>query len=292
MDWRDYRECMRDPALADGLDDEDGLVERQPRVAAAAPPTLAELLLAHLREMYDPLFRRENTIFSNTLSRLVEEREAGRGPSSALLRRLVTAADCPRGRDGTPSVPGLLRTWRLYLGTAWADLLAQLPEEAGSAEVAAGGEEELRRLLAGLLGRVVAIGRRVGERGETEVQAASLIDCALRWAIPGAWGKIRSYWLWSRLEGDVPLPADRCLAEGERRRRLRVALRIELASQLGVRPLSEWPARRLTELCEHYALGRAIRIGGQRCRAVELSRGFLADLLGEPGADREPGEEG
>jgi hypothetical protein len=268
------------------------LAERNGHPPEAAPPcTLAGLLLAHLRETYRPLYRREQLVYADALGQHLDERTAGRGPPTPLLRCLLTASDCPRDRQGKPSEAGLLHVWKQHLAIAWADLLAMLPEEAACAEIAAGGEDELRRRLAALLGRVVTIGRRMEGGKEMDVQARSLLDCALAWAVPGIWGRIRSYWLWSRLEGSEPLPADHVLAAPERRRRLRVALRIELAGQLGVRPLCDWRAAHLTEMVEHYGLGHAIRLGGRRRRAIELTPDYLADLLGDPESDREPGEE-
>ncbi len=268
--------------------------QAQPPAAApstAPPSTLAGILLAHLRATYDPLHKRDQLVWSRTLARIVDLREASGGPATPLLTQLLTASDCPRDREGAPSKPGVLREWHRHLRVAWADLLASLPDELAAAEVDAAAEDELRRQLAALLGRVVSIGQRVTDGRDTDIQARSLLDCCLAWAVPGCWGKIRSYWLWCRLDGNQAVPTDRHQAQAERRRRLRVALRIELAGQLGIHPLMDWPARRLTELCEYYGIGAAVRIGNGRCRAVELAREYLADLLGDPQTDREPGEE-
>jgi putative DNA primase/helicase len=264
------------------------------------PNTLTGVLLAHLRATYEPLHRRDQVIWSKTLGRTVDLREAGQGPGTPLLTRLVAASNWSEAH--------VLRHWRQYLGVAWADLLATLQEEAATEEVDPCAEDELRRVLAALLGRVVSLGHVVkDEEGEhrTEVQARSLLDWCLLWAdVEGnGWRSVRSYWLWCRLSGNEKVPpplrggtreqeaAHAQKIDAERRRRLRVAFRVELAGQLGVRPLADWPMRRLTELCEHYGLGGRVRIGHSRDRAIELAPEFLADLLGCP-TDREPGEEG
>ena len=271
----------------------NGHVPSSPSAApTAAPSTMAGILLDHIRGSYDPLHRRDQLVWSRPLGRTVDLREAGMGPATPLLARLLAASDCPRDRQGEPSAAGVLRVWRQHLGVAWADLLAALPEEAATPEVDAAAEDELRRQLAGLLGHVVSVGRRVGDGRETDVMAASLLDCCLRWAVPGAWGRIRSYWIWCRLDGSDPLPPDRHDAEAQRRLRLRVALRVELAGQLGCRPLAEWTATKLARLALHYGIGTVCRIGHDRASAVELSRDYIADLLGEPQTDRQPGEDG
>lgn len=269
-------------------------ITAEPAIAAEAnkPPDLVSTLLAHLRTAYDPLHRREQLIWSRALGRAVDLKEAGQGPSSTLLTQLLRASDCPLNRENIPSKPTLLRNWRSYLSVAWADLLASLPEESATEEVDAAAEAELRRHLASLLGRVVSIGRRVGDGRECDVQARSLLDCCLAWAVPGQWGRMRSYWIWSRQEGDEQLSSDRSIAVEERRRRLRIALRVNLADQLGVRPLAEWRERKLSDLCEHYGIGKAVRLGKGRTHTVELARDFLDDLLSEPNTDREQGEEG
>ncbi len=266
--------------------------QAKPQAPVADPNSLAGMLLAHLRTTYDPLHRREQAIWSRSLGRAVDVREASTGPPSALLVKLIQATDCPKDREGNPNKNGLLRVWNQHLKVAWADLLATLPEETAAAEVDPFAEEELRRHLAALLGRVVSIGRRVADGHDCDVQARSLLDCCLSWAVPGMWGRIRSYWLWCRLEGEESLPNDRVEAQAERHKRLRVALRIELAGQVNAKPLTEWSTTRLTRLMEHYGIGTAIRIGKNRARAIELARDFLDDLVGDPITDREPGEEG
>lgn len=285
--------------IAQRIHDRDA-VERNgaPPPASAAPGTMAGVLLTHLRAAYDPLYRREQLVWSRPLARAVDLREAGAGPATPLLARLLGASDCPRDREGAPSAAGVLRVWRQHLGVAWADMLAALPDEAATAEVDGAAGDELRRQLAALLGRIVSIGRRVVDGRDADVQARSLLGCCLAWAAPGRWERVRDYWLWCRLDGDEPLPTGDTTAEAraalqaERRRRLRVALRVELAGQVGVRPLADWPARRLTELCEHYGIGRRVRVGRTRRHLVELTQEYLADLLGEPETDRTPGEEG
>ena len=62
-------------------------------------------------------------------------REAGIGPATPLLTRLLTATDCPRDREGVPSTAGVLRVWRQNLAVAWADMLEALPDEVAAAEV-------------------------------------------------------------------------------------------------------------------------------------------------------------
>lgn len=261
--------------------------------------TMVETLAAHLRSLR-PLHRRGETVYADAAGEYLDLRRAGVGPSTPLLARMEEAIDCPRDKEGVPSIPGLLRVWRQYLAVAWADLLAELPEEADCPEIAAGSEDELRRQLAVLLGRVVTCGRVIHDGDSSfEVQESrSLVHWCLLVADCGQWARIRSWHVWCQLSDGAPLPVLRNLPAAqvqerlrERIARLRVALRIELAGQLGIRPLADWTPRRLTGLVEHYGLGRALRIGHARARAIEVAPAYLADLLGDPETDPSTAEE-
>jgi hypothetical protein len=279
---------------------------RRPRSGGAgtAPPaahgrpanaTMRDVLADWLRAAYQPVHRRGQAVYSARLGEAVELRQAGLGLPSDLRDRLLRAVDCPRtrGEDPRPSEPALLRVWRMYLAGAWADLLATLPPEEQAADLTPDGQDELLVRLRRMLMHIVSIGRRVQidrDAIQTEQEQRSLAMCALIWAEPGRWGRVRDYPIWGRIrDGLTVLPSLRMatpevIAQHWRARRehLRVAIRQELAGPAGDRDVAAWPSGRLATLCERYGLGQAIQIGHARSRCIELAPEVVAEVLAEP----------
>jgi hypothetical protein len=238
---------------------------------ADAPDQLAkDIILAYYRERYKPTFRRGPHIFSG--GREITRTEACNALETPLVDRLLGAKDAPKLKDGRTDyqrIPALFRTWT---GTAWADLIASLPEEADSAEVAPDAGEEFRGLVAGALHQIVALGHTHRERGETTAERRSLVDWANLFAKLGPWQRVRSYLLWSRLGPSAGGQPHLCLA-----------LRVELFRQLGGGKLASLTQRKFADMAALYGVGsvsESCRPGGQR--AVELCPDFIADLLDGP----------
>jgi hypothetical protein len=230
------------------------------------------IILAYFRERYAPTFRRGPCIYSG--GREVSRTEACAAPDSPLVVCLLRAIDVPRKKEGDSlipdmqKIPGFFRTWA---GTAWADLIASLSEEADSAEVAADAREEFRGLVAGALHQIVALGHVHHNRGETTTERRSLVDWASLFAKAGPWQRVRSYLLWSRRDVD---------GDG---RPLRLALRVELFRQLGGGKLATLTQRQFADMASLYDVGVAseqCRPGGRR--AVELCPEFVEGLVDIP----------
>jgi hypothetical protein len=80
-----------------------------------ASQTLVEILLDHLKTIYEPLHRRDQAIWSRKLGTTVDLRHASIGPDTPLLKRMLTAIDCPRDREGNPNERAVRNDWRKYL---------------------------------------------------------------------------------------------------------------------------------------------------------------------------------
>jgi hypothetical protein len=190
-----------------------------------------------------------------------------------------------KANDGAP--PRIYRDWALV---AWADLLAATPDEPEAPEVDTSAEQDFRRRLAGALTRIVSLScatpaTRAGEgrQDDDRREARSILHWCLRFARPGPWASVRSYYVWSRLEGDTPDPYVA----------LRVAIRPELLGQLGLRDLEDLGQERLADLCERYAVGTRCRAGkgGQRAIALDpewWSTGLQIHCRTPPAAAKRP----
>jgi putative DNA primase/helicase len=259
---------------------------RQPDAAAAgardpdggpARPSAYDLILAYLRDYYQPTFRRGAALYSARLGREVRSSEACFAPGRELAERLLTAWDCPRSETGPKrsATPKLFRDWA---PSAWRDLLATLPEEEGAGEIADAACEHFRSRLAGALQTMVALAytHHGDERGErTEVQRRSLISWCRLFARGTRWQAVRSYQVCVRRDGG----------------RLRVALRVGLFGQLHAgADLAGMSPRQFSDLCALYGCGTPCKVQGGKARAVELAEDFLAEQLAEPEADEPAGE--
>jgi hypothetical protein len=278
-----YRRPPRDSWRPPPHDDPTHPSLRQPDTAAepdpggpvAAPRFAKDIILAHFRTQLRPVFRRGEAIYSVTRGREVKRAEACFGADSQLVRALATAVDCPKvehdagqQRPKLAAIPKLFATWSR---TAWADLIAALPDEEAGAEVTEPAREEFRALVAAALHRMATLAhtRRQGHDEVTKIEHRSLIDWAVLFAKPGRWAKVRSYCLWTR----------RATADGP----LRVAVAVPLfAGQGGAGPLAKLTQRKFAQLAELYGVGtgQECRAGGARC--VELAPEFLAELLDQP----------
>jgi hypothetical protein len=234
-----------------------------------------DIILAHFRRFYQPVFRRGEAVYSQSLGQEVRRSHACNGADSELIDALAGAEDAPHDADGTvkrPSLPGLFRKWA---PTAWADLWKSLPEEDATAgEVADAAADEFKAKVSGALYRMVTLAHKVdvvrvidGKQKtvrETQQEHRSLIAWCDLLAAPGKWESIRSYLIWCRR------------VDGQ----LRVAVRPEVFRQVCADLGST--QRRFAKLAECYGLGtgQECRAGG--ARAVELTPEFVAELLDAP----------
>jgi hypothetical protein len=263
------------------------------RIAASAgrykpggKPTAAQIIRSHLQEKLQPVFRRGQHVYSLALGETVRRADVCAGADSELIRKLAAACDAPReGAKGKRSaLPNLFKKW---VGTAWADLWAALPEEeSAGGEVAEPAAEEFRRAVAEGLYRQATFGVKVkvkvmklvrGELKEVEEEQVrpehrSVIDWCNRFARPGRWANLRSFLVWTRQD-----PAGR----------LNVALRVEYFSQVPGSPLARIKQKKFAALAQLYGVGTdgECRSGG--ARALELAPEFIQNLLDRPGMTME-----
>jgi hypothetical protein len=151
-------------------------------------------------------------------------------------------------------------------------MLGQLPDEGGEDGVAEPAAEEFRRRVAAVMFRIVTLSRVIKDAAGTEQikEARSVIGWCRVFAKPGQWQPIRDYCAWSRQVG-----IEKVLA---------VAIRVELAGQVGDGSFRGMFHRRLADLAVRYGVAVAAagecRPGGRR--AIELSRNFIESLVGGP----------
>jgi hypothetical protein len=171
-----------------------------------------------LHARYRPTFRRGGAIFSDVLGREVRRAEAIAGAPAELIDQLAARAEKPpRTGDGEINYNALPRFYREWAPTGWADLLWELPDEEGAAELSGRAGEEFRtRVRAGLL-RLVSLGFCHAGAEETRVEKRTVIDWCRLFAKPTGWGDVRGHMIWSKREGGV----------------LRVALRPDVFGQVG-----------------------------------------------------------
>jgi hypothetical protein len=214
----------------------------------------------------------EDVAWSTALGRLVSGREACRAPRMALAQRILAGApqEC-KDRGGKPRlarVPAVFRTWA---PVAWADVMAELPDEPDAAEVVPGAQEDFRRRLLAALTRQITLG--AVRDGQEVRELRAVVDWCKRRAVEGNWRRVRSWRVWSRL---AP-------GNGTRDERLRVAVVVELFGQIGCQDLKGLSTDRFVALCEMYGCGKRVRVGhGGKC-GVELTPEFLAEALAAGG---------
>jgi hypothetical protein len=233
------------------------------------------IILADFRERYQPTFRRGTSLYSGALGRQVNAGEACFGAGINLITRLAEAIDAPRDRKGVVDWARLPYLFRDWCRSAWTDLLKDLPDEDRAAEVSGDAQEDFRSMVRAALLTIVALGHtyRAGGDERTETQRRSLYDWCSLWAKLGKWEGIRSYQLWARREA------------GENNvSRLRIALRVDLFTQINHPGLAKIRQGRFAKLCELYDVGTAGgedgRVHGKR--VVELSPGFIEEMRCQP----------
>jgi hypothetical protein len=202
------------------------------------------------------------------------------GAPSDLIDRLAAAHEAQRTEDGDvvrSRLPGLFRTWA---PTAWADLLALLPDETASEEVATPARESFRALMVrALLTEIALQYRHQGDGTVDDVQRRPLIDWAKLFAKKGVWADVRRLRIWSRLDGE---PA-----------RLRVALRAELfGGQVRCAELAKLSPTEFAGLCEAYGVGLRCKVQGGATRAVELCPEFLDEVFAVPITEQDGEQDG
>jgi hypothetical protein len=255
-----------------------------PAVAQERRPA-ATIILDHVRTVYQPAHRRGGAVWSAVLAAEVRRGEAlARCADIALMDALTAGAlEMPRDEEGRGKRSAAPRLYREWAPVAWAELLAQTPDEPEAPAVETTAEADFRRL-AGALTRLATLGRhgesarrpgRGHDHDDTDRECRSILHWCMLFARPGAWAQVRSYYVWCRQEGDT----------GDRHASLRVAIRPDLLGQLGLRDLAEMGQRRLADLCAHYGLGRRVRVGHGGAWAIELAPSWLAELLAAPTSD-------
>lgn len=241
--------------------------------ADGTPLTGAQIILAHFRESYRPIFRRGNSVCCDDGSE-IPMGVACAVPDSDLIAKLQNATDAPRfaaenGKSGGVKTGALPRFFSTWAKVAWGDLRKSLPDEDTaelSADAPAG--EEFRRLVRdALLGQLV-LGETIEQKHQpkdgqsvTQVERRSLIDWCYKFAKPGPWRSIRSYRIWCK-----------SLDLGGGEIKLGVALRHELFAQVKA-------DRRLVEMTANTFTRRAARYGIGQTSREERPHGFSAVVL-------------
>ena len=234
--------------------------------SGASNQNIVEVIASYLRLRYNPTFRRGPSIWAETLGREVQRAEACAAPTSEIIPALLAAADFPHCEAGPKrsAIPTIYRQWAPM---AWSDLIASLPDEADSPEIAESASEQFQAAVADAMMTVESFSykHRSGTGDRESIQRRSLIDWCRLFAKPGRWQSIRSLSLWCRLD---------------KTDHLQVAIHHRLFGQIRRGNLAPSTHRRFVQLCELYSVGKAGRTS--RARFVELSPEFIADLLDTP----------
>lgn len=236
--------------------------------------TVVDVIREHLVKRYSPTFRRGADIYAGNLGRVITRGEACGAPTSDIIEPVMAAKDYSRGQDG-PIRARFPSTYKQWAPVAWADLLAALPDEADSPEMAASAAEQFQGIVADALMTIECFSykHKDGKEERSEVQRRSLIDWCRQFAKPGNWKSIRSLSLWVKLDED---------------NQLQIALHQRLFSQIRRGHLAPPTHRQFADLCELYSVGK--RGGTSTSKWVELTPEFLADLTSHPGDGRCDGE--
>jgi hypothetical protein len=259
-------------ASSNGKPNANGTTSTPPADAAVAQ-TGAEIILAWLRQRYQPVFRRGLLLVCND-GLTIKRTEACGTPDSAVIRRLASATDAPRfGEGGAVKVQSLPTFFNKWGPVAWGDLVASLPtEDDAGPEGTALAADEFRRLMMAVLLSEFTLARKVkDERGlvESRIEHRSAISWCLSFAKPGPWRSIRSKCLWCK-----------AIAGAHGVLAFKIAFRPGLLTQLKA-------DRRLTELRPSVFTDRAVRYGvatrggadrPHGMRALILTDEFVADL--------------
>jgi hypothetical protein len=244
-----------------------------------------QIIHEHMERLYRPTYRDGPDIWSAAEGRKVTRTEAvGQSEDGVLHAALEDAAEMPRDDHGYPRRGATPRLYRDYSRAAWGDLHRSLPLETDDGEVEPTAEAAFRRRLGEALTRQVTMdvptpcGRSGAARRQRDEdrqpqarhqEQRTLLDWAIRWARPGRWERIRSWYIWSRLDGQT----------------VRVAIRPELLGrgQLHMPDLAELGQAGLSRLCERYGLGEGCRVGHGGQRGIEIAQALLQDLQAAPG---------
>jgi hypothetical protein len=233
-----------------------------------------DIIATYFRSYYDPAFRRNLALYSQSLNREVKMSEACCAPGLPLVQALKDATDVPRTNRGDVDSNALPRFFSLWAPSAWKDLLDSLPHEETAELIVDMAEQEFRDRVAAALLTHVTLGKHydAGARDDegTETQRRTLIGWCSVFAKPGKWADVRGYQCWCRREGpDAPV---------------QVAIRKGLFGQLqGFTDLAKLSATKLTQLMERYQVGEGgaeNRVKGPR--SIVLTPDFLAYLLARP----------
>jgi putative DNA primase/helicase len=241
------------------------------------PRTGAQIILAHFRELYRPVFKR-GTAAHCTDGAVVTMGEGCALCDSELIAKLATASDVPRyaakpGEVGPikyGSLPAFFGTWAKV---AWGDLLRSLPDE-DAAELGEDGpaREDFRRMVSDAMLSQIVLGDviRPGKTEVTQTERRSIIDWCHKFAKPKLWKSIRSYKCWCKIED---------LGDGQIR--LKVAIRHELFAQLKAdRDLCKMGTNKFTRRAARYGVGGTSREDRPQGKsAVVLDDTFVAGLL-------------
>jgi hypothetical protein len=260
-------EARCDPPLPE--DEVRGIAQSVGRYPPAADAYA--IILAYLRETLRPIFRRRGAIYSEAQDRDIRMHELVSGAPIELINRLEKATNAPKGKKGKLGREGLPALFGRWAPSAVRDLFDSLPEESAAAEVSELAQEEFRTELAKAMKRTLTLG--FCRKDQHERQETRTIISWCRLLVTGqTWADVRGRDVWS------------CLAKDGRT--LRVALRVELFSQIGFGgPLAGLTQKKFSALCELYDCGISIKVSGGNRRAVELSTTFIDDLRAIPEPD-------
>lgn len=248
----------------------------------AAGPTGWEVIRDHFAVVFRPAYKDGDSVHTEA-GRVVRRVDACAAMPPELIGPLKLASNAPRFKGGgvnDEALPGFFRKWA---GTAWAALLAKVPEEEEADLDAVGhARETFTRLVRETLqAEVTHSWVATDERGRKEerVERRSLIGWCDAWAKPGPWRSIRSKECFTRQVD---------LGNGEAR--LEVAIRHGLFAQMKAdRRLIELGSNKFTRLATRYGVGSPCgrdRVHGKH--AVILAPELVTELtFGVPTDDEE-----
>lgn len=244
---------------------------RRPQ-ASVEGQTGYDIITNYWRDKYRPVFRRGEDFFSAAQNRVIPRRELVQAAGKELLGMLLQAINHPQlPRDGGPNPEAGPRFFRLWAPEAHSDVLRTLPEEHdvshddGSLPMA---EAQFRTLISNGLYSQITLATYLKKTGELLPERNSIIYWATHeeYSKLNLWTPVHSYLVWGRQEEDETK---------------RVALRVNLFAQIGMRDLGSMKARYFSQLCERYGIGRSQRLSGG-ARVVELDRDYLRSLIQPP----------
>ena len=255
-----------DEIISDGAGGAGSAGERSE--ATEVERTGYEIILAHFRQHYEPVFRRGMVMYSGNLGREVKTGEACAAPGITLAELLTSASNAPDGGLDINDMPPFFRNWA---PSAWKDLLDTLPDEETAEEVVGVAEEDFWRKVAKAFDHHAVLGRTLDtENGSvTKTERRTLLNWCQLFAKSAGWQDIRGYRVWCRKDDAGKLV---------------IALHQRLFGQvLGCAEMERLTPTKFGKLAENYGVGQRQKV--KSARAVVLSTGFLEFLQAIPAVE-------